>query len=94
MRLKNTSVSDAILAERRADLLSPHLLQAGKKPSFITSVFALLMMLTFLCLAMGKYCLLGLIIHRETVWHKEATRPSVISCMGKGPGKERMSVFV
>lgn len=61
MRLKNTSVSDEILAERRADLLSPHLLQAGKKPSFITSVFALLMMLTFLCLAMGKYCLLGLL---------------------------------
>lgn len=35
MRLKNTSVSDEILAERRADLLSPHLLQAGKKASFM-----------------------------------------------------------
>ena len=35
MRLKNTSVSDEVLAERRADLLSPHLLQAGKKASFM-----------------------------------------------------------
>lgn len=48
MRLKNTSVSDEILAERRADLLSPPSPPGRQEGLLHVLLFAVPMMFTFL----------------------------------------------